>query len=95
MTEVYAEYLDELLRDLRRVVAELPGERFRAADLLPRLHALEGAPWDSWLPGRPLTAKALSMILLPAGIQTVKVREGGGSFMFYARRDLERIPPTG
>lgn len=82
----------ELARDLVTVLERVTAPAVRAADLLPHLHAIPGSSWAEWKPGRPLTAKGLSVLLAEMDApRTAKLRTGGKGtpqYCFYSRAKL-------
>jgi hypothetical protein len=61
-------------------------ERMPTGDILADLCAIEEAPWSDWH-GKPLTARALSQLLRPYGIQPVKWPGGSRGYERAAFED--------
>jgi hypothetical protein len=74
-----------LLADLRGVLDGQP--TMSTADILPRLHDLDDAPWAD-LKGQPLDARGLSRLLAAYDITPVKVKIGGRALMGYRADQL-------
>ena len=73
-----------LLADLREVfdVDHLP-----TAEVLRRLHDLDGAPWSDWY-GSPLTARGLARLLEPYGLGPAQRRVRGEKSRGYFATDF-------
>lgn len=79
---------ERLLRDLA-LVWRGEEETVSTAELLPRLHALEDAPWadlaDGW---PPLDARRMAGLLRPYEVRPVNIRVGPDTRKGYRRSDL-------
>jgi hypothetical protein len=72
----------QLLRDVRSVFEANGHKRFRTADLLDQLCAIEESPWADYY-GRPLSAHGLSRLLRPYRIKTMPVKVDGETVRGY------------
>jgi hypothetical protein len=72
----------QLLRDIHAVFEADGAGRFRTADLLERLHALEESPWADYF-GKPLTSHVLGRLLRPYRIKTMPVWSEGQTLRGY------------
>jgi hypothetical protein len=83
-----------LLADVRDVFGT--EDHLATAELLRRLHELDGAPWSEWY-GKPLTSRGLAKLLERYGIAPVRRRYAGDVERGYHRQDLadawERYAP--
>jgi hypothetical protein len=77
---------ERLLADTKAVFSDDESE-LRSADLLERLHALDGAPWGDWY-GRPLTAHQLARMLRLYGIKPKTKRDGKTTPRMYVRAEF-------
>ena len=80
-----------LLADLRTIFeAEGWPEAIASSATLDRLTELEGRPWSEWRRGKPLTARGLSNLLKPFGVQSRNhLFKTGKQLKAYSRADLE------
>ena len=80
-----------LLADLRAIFeAEGWPEAIASSATLDRLTELEGRPWSEWRRGKALTARGLSSLLKPFGVQPRNhLFKTGKQLKAYFRADLE------
>jgi len=71
-----------LLADIRTVFMENDEERFKTADLIDKLAAIEESPWGDWY-GKPITPQTLSKLLRPYRIKTMPVWTEGKTVKGY------------
>jgi hypothetical protein len=71
-----------LLADIQAVFNLNGHRRFKTADLLEQLHAIEESPWADWY-GKPLSAHSLSRLLKPYRIKTMPVKVDGDTVRGY------------
>ena len=78
-----------LLADLRTIFeAEGWPEAIASSTTLDRLTELEGRPWSEWKRGKPLTARGLSNLLKPFGVQPRQRKHAGENLRSYLLADL-------
>jgi len=79
-----------LLSDLQAVFAESGVDRFKTADLVARLAAIEESPWGDYF-GRWITAHQLSKLLQPFAIRTMPVYVDGITVRGYKREQFVEV----
>jgi hypothetical protein len=72
----------QLLRDIEQVFSANGTTRFKKTDLISELVKFEESPWGDWF-GKPITPRALSMLLKPFRIQTMTVKVDGEAVRGY------------
>jgi Protein of unknown function (DUF3631) len=78
----------QLLRDIQTVFEANGTDRYKTADLLAHLAAVEDSPWAEWY-GKPLSSHGLSKLLKPYRIKTMPVRIEGETVRGYKLDQFE------
>ena len=97
-----ASVAEELLSDVRDVLAARGGDRITTADLLAGLTEDQEAPWLTYNRGKPLSARQLARKLGGFGIVSKTIRVGGSTPKGYLiadfadafKRYLPQTPPV-
>ena len=80
---------NELLSDLRDLLAKTTGDFVFTETIIPHLVSLDDRPWRRWRKGRPITEHGLARLLRSAKVYAGKGRAFGSQARGYRRAALE------